>query len=154
MAEAASQPKFSMSGSGDLVMYHCICSHVVFCSTTPLATSPRRTADNAILCHLTEHPTKDGHYARLFDVLHAPQASIVRREDGFDKIYLRQCPYCEVAVGYHLDESHFEETQNSTGKRADVIFIFPGGLMTTEEMEKGQDMEAEIGKITAKAVTA
>ena len=137
-----------------MVMYHCICSHVVFCSTTPLATSPRRTADGSIISHLAEHPTEQGHYARLLDVLHVQHPSIIRREDGFDKVYLRTCPHCEVALGYHLDQSQFEETGTLSGKRADVVFLFPGGLMTTAEMEAGMDMEAEIGKIVTKPVTA
>lgn len=47
-------------------------------------------------------------------------------------------------VGYQLDKSQFPR-ENEEGRKEDVFFVLPGGLMTSEEMEAGKDMNAVVG---------
>jgi len=53
-------------------------------------------------------------------------------------------------VGYQLDKSQWVESEGGSGRREDVIYLLRGGLMDTAEMEKGKDMEREIGLVQAK----
>lgn len=66
---------------------------------------------------------------------------VLKLEDGFEKRYPLQCRRCDLQVGYHLDKSQFGE--KDAGVRADVLYLLPGGLMSTEEMKAGKDMEKE-----------
>jgi hypothetical protein len=54
-------------------------------------------------------------------------------------------------IAYSLDKSQFEDTKASLGVREDVAFLIPGGLVSTEDMKSGKDMEAMIGKVGVKA---
>lgn len=42
-------------------------------------------------------------------------------------------------MGYQLDKSQFEGVEEQ-GRREDVVYLLPGGLMTTKEMAAGKDM--------------
>jgi hypothetical protein len=57
---------------------------------------------------------------------------------GFEKRYLQKCGRCGVVVGYQLDGEQFAD--GGRGKREDVLYVLPGGVMTTEEMVEGKDM--------------
>ncbi|KAI9704774.1 MAG: hypothetical protein M1836_006554 [Candelina mexicana] len=81
---------------------------------------------------------------------------VVRREDGFEKRYLWRCGRCRLVVGYQLDDIHYTTTstagvgkegdgkrgvgdQEGKGKgRAKVVYLLPGGLLTTEDMKAGK----------------
>lgn len=47
-------------------------------------------------------------------------------------------------VGYQLDKSQFP-SEKEEGRKEDLFFALPGGLMTSEEMELGKDMNAFVG---------
>lgn len=64
---------------------------------------------------------------------------IIRGEEGFEKRYLQKCGRCSIIVGYQLDKSQYGE-EKQLGRRDDVIYLLPGGLLTTEEMAAGKDM--------------
>jgi hypothetical protein len=67
---------------------------------------------------------------------------IVNREDGFEKRHLFRCQRCRLVVGYQLDDVHFstkgKDGQERTDSEGRVVYILPGGLMSTEEMEGGK----------------
>jgi hypothetical protein len=71
---------------------------------------------------------------------------VVRREDGFEKRYLWRCGRCRLVVGYQVDEVHFRGREaegggvrggGASGRRAEVLYLLPGGLLSTEEMKVG-----------------
>jgi hypothetical protein len=64
---------------------------------------------------------------------------VIRGEQGFEKRYLQRCGRCNLTVGYQLDKSQFEGVEEQ-GRREDVVYLLPGGLMTTKEMAAGKDM--------------
>ena len=58
---------------------------------------------------------------------------------GFEKRYLQRCGRCNLTVGYQLDWAQFgDENAGKTGRREDVVFLMPGGLVTTREMVMGK----------------
>ena len=62
---------------------------------------------------------------------------IIRREDGFEKRILLRCQRCDLIVGYRLDQAHFEQIRGDV-KADEVVYILPGGLMSTEEINAGE----------------
>ena len=75
--------------------------------------------------------------------------TILKLEDGFEKRYGVQCRRCDLQIGYWLDKSQFEDKES--GIRSDVIYILPGGLMSTEEMKASKNMEKEIELVAGAA---
>ena len=73
--------------------------------------------------------------------------TILKLDDGFEKRYAARCTRCGLAAGYQLDKSQFSGSESQDGPRTDVVYILPGGLLTTEEMREGRSMEAEIEKV-------
>ena len=73
---------------------------------------------------------------------------VIRGEMGFEKRYLSRCGRCGVVVGYWLDGGQFEGDGVGRGRREDVVYLLPGGMMTTGEMVEGKDMgkELELGR--------
>lgn len=78
---------------------------------------------------------------------------LVRRSDGFEKRWMLKCGRCKLAVAYQLDWSQFPQGQSATGtgaaggtgsqgekrgRRDDLVYLLPGGFMTTEEMKAGK----------------
>lgn len=59
-------------------------------------------------------------------------------------MYMQRCGRCTIVVGYQLDKSQFM-SEKEEGRKEDVLFVLPGGLMTTEEMKAGKDMNAFVG---------
>lgn len=43
-----------------------------------------------------------------------------------------------------MDKSQFP-SEKEEGRKEDVLFVLPGGLMTSEEMEAGKDMNPVVG---------
>lgn len=70
--------------------------------------------------------------------------TVLKMEDGFEKRYAVKCVRCGTLFAYQLDLSQFEEIKAESGRRKDLIYVIPGGLMTTEEMVEGKRMEREI----------
>ncbi|KAM0696133.1 hypothetical protein Q7P36_004616 [Cladosporium allicinum] len=116
------------SNPANILTYHCLCTQLSLATTAPLETLPKRQIDAAAIatCGDFAAPTKP---SLTMQALSADEkATIVKLEDGFEK-------------------SQFPGTESQDGPRIDVVYILPGGLMTTEEMEEGRRMEAEVGKV-------
>lgn len=76
-----------------------------------------------------------------------PVASVLKLDDGFEKRFSVRCNRCGLAAGYHLDKSQFTGSESESGPKTDVLYVLPGGLLTTEEMREGKSMESEVGKV-------
>ncbi|MCJ1254319.1 hypothetical protein MMC24_002134 [Lignoscripta atroalba] len=74
---------------------------------------------------------------------------IVRREDGFEKRWLRRCGRCRIAVGYMLAVEGNHGTGKEGGGRipdGKVVFLLPGGLVETKELRR-EGWEAKEGDV-------
>jgi len=144
--------------------YHCICSQIILATTTPLSKFSRRSGsalDKAVIVPLLtssstsvdndEQPEvnkqspvfESSQCAILVGAVLDPNAIIIRREDGFEKRYLRRCERCRLVIGYHLDSSQYDGAKGS-GRRDGVVYILPGSLVSTEDMSEGKDMASYI----------
>ncbi|PLB46098.1 hypothetical protein P170DRAFT_439785 [Aspergillus steynii IBT 23096] len=79
------------------------------------------------------------------------RATMVRREDGFEKRWFVRCGRCRVVVGYFLDAVHFPaadkgqerlEEEEEEAERAKVVYLLPGALVETEDMGHPEKMKA------------
>lgn len=133
--------------------YHCICTQLVIASTSTLDSLKTRTADSSLILPLPDLSTTSTttHYASLANTVADTKPVIIRLEDGFEKRYAHKCSRCEVTVAYSLDRSQFEDTKTSSGVKQDVVYLIPGGLLSTEDMKAGKDMDAEVTKVGVKA---
>jgi hypothetical protein len=66
-------------------------------------------------------------------------AVVIRSDDGFEKRHLQRCARCQLIVGYQLDKSQYEGLEE-IGRREDVVYLLPGGILNTEDMVAGKDM--------------
>jgi hypothetical protein len=121
-----------------ITTYHCICTEVAIATKSSLTELPKRRHDGAFICNMEGACTLNS----AVSVENTP--SILKLEDGFEKRYAVKCARCELLFAYQLDVCHFEETKSETGRRKDVVYVLPGGLMTTEEMLEGRRMDGEI----------
>jgi hypothetical protein len=99
---------------------------------------------------------KQKHYTILLSTtLPDRKATLVRREDGFEKRRFLRCGRCRVVVGYFLDAVHFPVGHGKgedkgedvgEGEGADqeprVVYLLPGALMETEIMGDEEKMRA------------
>ncbi|KAG9677206.1 hypothetical protein KCU99_g1932, partial [Aureobasidium melanogenum] len=133
--------------------YHCICTQLVLASTSSLESLKTRTSDSSHILPLPDlsSTSSTSHYASLANTITDTKPTVIRCEDGFEKRYFHKCGRCELSIGYSLDKSQFEDTNTSSGPREDVVFLIPGGLMSTENMKSGKDMDVEIAKVGVKA---
>jgi hypothetical protein len=133
--------------------YHCICTQLVLASTSTLESLKTRTSDSSYILPLPDlsSTSTSFHYALLTNTITDNTATVIRLEDGFEKRYLHKCGRCELNVGYSLDKSQFEDTKASSGVRQDIAFLIPGGLVSTEDMKGGKDMDAMIVNVGVKA---
>ncbi|KAH0358377.1 hypothetical protein KCU83_g390, partial [Aureobasidium melanogenum] len=138
--------------------YHCICTQLVLASTSTLDSLKTRTSDSSHILPLADLSSISltSHYASLANTTTdtkptVTKPTVIRCEDGFEKRYFHKCGRCELSVAYSLDKSQFEDTKTSSGPREDVVFLIPGGLMSTEDMKSGKDMDTEIAKVGVKA---
>jgi len=83
-------------------------------------------------------------YTKLLGMLQDKRVTVVRREDGFEKRLLWRCSRCSVGVGYEIQsEGGSIEEGNWKGKGKEgayagrVVYLLPGGIMSTEVMAKG-----------------
>ena len=123
--------------------YHCICSELVLATFAPLENLPKRKGDGAAICKITSSdlPTPSG-VVLSGSTVETDSPVVLKLEDGFEKRYGLQCRRCDLQIGYYLDKSQFEEQEQ--GIRADVMYILPGGLMGTDEMKVGKDVEEHV----------
>lgn len=134
--------------------YHCLCTQLVLATTTALPSMSRRSRDNSHICNLyvaqASNTAPSTRYASLLNTTTDRKPTMIRLEDGFEKRYLQRCGRCKLVVGYHLDKSQYEDAEKEDGRREDVVYLLPGGLMTTEEMRAGKNMEKEVGAVAVK----
>lgn len=123
--------------------YHCLCTKLVLATTGLLETLPRRDKDGAVIAIIPKPDTSilsHGFVQMAPDsAVTAKSATILRLEDGFEKRYLVSCGRCGLTLGYQLDESLFEPQGAKLGAREEVVYLLPGGLMSTEEMKEGKE---------------
>ena len=133
--------------------YHCTCTTLLLATPYALSTLPRRSSpalDSALILPLGPAPSasddtpatsaagasgeaKDRFaYSMVLSTSLDRKPVIVRREDGFEKRWVRRCVRCRVPVGYVLrlpSESAGEEREGE-----DVVYLFEEGLRATEEL--------------------
>jgi hypothetical protein len=139
MPSPTPEEKISLQASNTVYTYHCLCSHLLLATTTPLPALPTRqnSQDKAHIMTLPPPPsasksTAGAHYGLLLSTRQECSAEIITSDDGFEKRYLQRCGRCNLAVGYQLDWQQFAAER--TGRRDDVVFLLPGGFITTSEM--------------------
>lgn len=149
MAAHGANPSSSsaLSSPANILTYHCLCTQLSLATTAPLETLPKRQIDAAAIATCGDFAAATKPSLTIQALSTDEIATVVKLEDGFEKRYAVRCTRCGLAAGYQLDKSQFAGTESQTGPRTDVVFILPGGLMTTEEMRGGTSMEAEIGKV-------
>ncbi|RHZ50790.1 uncharacterized protein CDV56_103864 [Aspergillus thermomutatus] len=100
---------------------------------------------------------KQKHYTILLSTtLPDRKATLIRREDGFEKRRFLRCGRCRVVVGYFLDAVHFPVAKDGRGEdelegeesdqEPRVVYLLPGALIETETMgdeEKMRVMDRE-----------
>ncbi|KAF2746196.1 hypothetical protein M011DRAFT_379591, partial [Sporormia fimetaria CBS 119925] len=143
-----SAEKLSLAASDTVYTYHCHCTHLLLATTTPLPALPVRqnSLDKAHIMPLPPAPTAHtrfsqepkavNHYGLLLSTALDGSAEMMQTDDGYEKRYLQRCGRCNVPVGYHLDWLQFEQKEKS-GRREDLVYLFPGGLVSTSEMVMG-----------------
>lgn len=130
--------------------YHCLCTQVILATTTKLDSLTCRSSDKSYICHLPA-PGQSSAFATLTNTIFDNKPTVIRLEDGFEKRYFAKCARCSLITGYHLDKGQFEKTKGQAGCAGELIYLLPGGLMSTEEMVAGKKMDEEIAKIAVKA---
>ena len=96
----------------------------------------------------TTATSKSKHYTILLSTTAADRKPIIiRRSDGFEKRLLVRCGRCKVVLGYVLDEVHFGkvsgEGQDGGNSAPEVIYVLPGAVKKTGELEKEVRVENE-----------
>ncbi|KAF2180605.1 hypothetical protein K469DRAFT_591806, partial [Zopfia rhizophila CBS 207.26] len=149
------EEKISLAASQTIHTYHCLCTHLLIATTTPLPSLPTRqnnTLDKAYIMPLPPPPSSNStpssdsqHFGMLLSTTADKKPEIIRSDSGFEKRYMQRCGRCSLVVGYQLDWQQFAgEAGRREGRREDVVYLVPGGFMTTQDMVKGKNMEGEI----------
>jgi hypothetical protein len=144
----SSEEKLSLAASSTVYTYHCLCTHLLLATTTPLPSLPTRQQciDKAHIMPLPPPPTtipkraappSMDHYGLMLSTTLDRNAEMIRSDEGFEKRYLQRCGRCNLVVGYQLDWQQFEG-ESRMGRREDVVFLLPGGFVTTSEMIMGK----------------
>jgi hypothetical protein len=136
----------STTSPANILTYHCLCTQLSLATTTPLDDMPKRQLDAAAIATCGDFASATRPSLTMQALSVDDKATILKLEDGFEKRYAVRCTRCGLAAGYQLDKSQFGGSESESGPRADVVYILPGGLLTTEEMREGRSMEAEVGK--------
>ncbi|KAF2637486.1 hypothetical protein P280DRAFT_107181 [Massarina eburnea CBS 473.64] len=141
--------KISLAASSTVYTYHCLCTHLLLATTTPLPSLPTRqqSVDKAHMMALPPPPAASNkgraaqmapndHYGLLLSTRSDGNPEMVTSDEGFEKRYLQRCGRCSLVVGYQLDWQQFATDRN--GRRDDVVYLLPGGFVTTAEMIMGK----------------
>ncbi|KAH8659340.1 hypothetical protein BGZ60DRAFT_531245 [Tricladium varicosporioides] len=154
--------------------YHCICSTLLLATTHVLSSLPRRSTnsgglDAAIILPLPSSPpdfSLSGNepgkeqveippegYTITLGIIKDAKPMIVRREDGFEKRQLWRCERCKIVVGYELTHAAVGaqggemDVDGDEGYKGRVMYILPGGLMSTNVMVKmGKEGGRKVGE--------
>jgi hypothetical protein len=159
MPSPSPEEKITLQASNTVYTYHCLCSHLLLATTTPLPALPTRqnSQDKAHIMPLPPAPSAsnkadNSHYGLLLSTRQERTAEMMTSDEGFEKRYLQRCGRCNLAVGYQLDWQQFGGER--TGRRDDVVFLIPGGFMTTSEMinyKKSTSASATSGGVSGMA---
>lgn len=159
--------KISLQASNTVYTYHCLCSHLLLATTTPLpalptrvhaldkahimplppspptptSTSTRRRSSQTPTTTSPSTPTQD-HYGLLLSTRHDRAPEIITSDQGFEKRYLLRCGRCNLVVGYQLDWLQFGPDR--TGRRDDLVFLLPAGFVKTSDMIMGKTAAAAV----------
>ncbi|ORY11310.1 hypothetical protein BCR34DRAFT_444014, partial [Clohesyomyces aquaticus] len=130
---SAGDSKISLAASSTVYTYHCLCSHLLLATTTPLPSLPQRQhcISKAYIMPLPPPPSPqqkpgsrphahrhspsgqglqdDSHYGLLISTFLQREPEIVTSESGFEKRYLQRCGRCNLIVGYQLDWAQFPD---------------------------------------------
>jgi hypothetical protein len=94
--------------------------------------------------------TKDGEndlppqgYTILLSLTPDRKATVIRREDGFERRLLWRCGRCRLVVGYEIEGADSMDVDDQgKGKELEwkgkVLYLLPGGIMSTELMMNGR----------------
>jgi hypothetical protein len=137
----------STTNPANILTYHCLCTQLSLATTIPLESLPKRQLDGAAIATNGDFASALKPTLTMQALSVDDSATILKLDDGFEKRYAVRCTRCGLAAGYQLDKSQFGGTESQIGPRTDVVYILPGGLLTTEEMREGRSMEAEVGKV-------
>ncbi|KAF2443088.1 hypothetical protein P171DRAFT_363956 [Karstenula rhodostoma CBS 690.94] len=170
MPSPSPSEKLSLAASSTVYTYHCLCTHLLLATSTPLDALPTRnnSPDAAHMMPLppppapptkprrpsneSPAPPPTDHYGLLLSTRleHAP--AMVTSDSGFEKRYLQRCARCNLVVGYHLDWHQF--AADRAGRRDDVVYLLPGGFVTTSEMIMGKTpaTSAAMGMVAVKEI--
>lgn len=118
---------------------------------SPAPESSEQNADEAEGEEKDEALPQEG-YTTLLSLAPDAKAVVVRREDGFERRIVWRCGRCRVVVAYEIvsgdAEAHAKDGKEK--ERGRVLYILPGGLMSTEFMNTSKrkitDAEVGIGK--------
>ena len=150
------------SAIAQLKTYHCACTQLLLATAHDLKTLPRRSSpaiDKAII--LPRSSSTDGDdtssgwakadsadstearygYSVWTSVESDRLPILIRREDGFEKRFLLRCGRCRLIVGYKLEQTQYEASADSARRNKapiDIVYILPGALVGTEEMQRGE----------------
>ncbi|KAF1960583.1 hypothetical protein CC80DRAFT_260062 [Byssothecium circinans] len=149
MPSPTPEEKISLAASSTVYTYHCLCTHLLLATTTPLPSLPTRQhcMDKAHMMTLPPPPAASNkgraaqmppndHYGLLLSTQLDGNPEMVTSDEGFEKRYLQRCGRCSLVVGYQLDWQQFAADRN--GRREDVVYLLPGGFVTTAEMIMGK----------------
>lgn len=155
--------------------YHCICTHLLFASTYIFSSLPRRSRekgsiDAALILPLPKVPLNSKNlkydvpppegYTLLLGIEKDTKIYTLRKSDGFERRILYQCSRCKVVIGYEIllesgvvevdtaERTHPEGNDDKCSSLIKIMYILPGGLMSTEFMaskEKIREEEVEFG---------
>ena len=149
--------------------YHCVCSQLLLCTPYDLATLSRRAEpalDRALILPLGAYPPgeessrpdgehleeetaqEDEHEQQQYGIstfLHTTldrKAVIVRREDGFEKRWIRRCGRCRTSVAYELHGQVEGEGGNGT-LTPKIAYVLDESLIETDRLGQQPSVEAK-----------
>lgn len=111
--------------------YHCLCATLILATPFRLDALPTRAPpvqDQSAILPLGSGSDTSTPVSRLYNVVENRKPTMMRREDGFEKRGVLSCSRCQLAIGYKLEDE---------GAGANLVYILPGGLVTTEDMKTG-----------------
>ncbi|KAF2242858.1 hypothetical protein BU26DRAFT_120097 [Trematosphaeria pertusa] len=166
MPSPTAEEKISLAASSTVYTYHCLCTHLLLATTTPLPSLPTRehSCDKAHIMPLPPPPTastraakaelpRSDHYGLLLSTRLDAKPEMITSDEGFEKRYLQRCGRCNLVVGYQLDWQQF--AGDRTGRREDLVFLLPGGFVSTSEMVMGKTpSQGSIGLVGVAEVKA
>jgi hypothetical protein len=153
MPSPSPSEKLSLAASSTVYTYHCLCTHLLLATSTPLHALPTRknSCDAAHIMPLPPPPSAPikgrrssvepqlpptDHYGLLLSTRLEMKPEMVTSDSGFEKRYLQRCGRCNLVVGYQLDWQQFGAER--AGRKEDLVYLLPDGFMTTSEMIMGK----------------